>query len=121
MRRGCQRDRAALMNWFFFLVKDSPQGQPLGTTNRQLPTATKRQMPPTANHQPPPTTNRQPFTNHQPSKINSRQPPPTANYQLPTANCHQPPTAANRQPLFNDASVVMCLAHVLGMKQRASP
>ena len=36
-----------------------------------------------------------------------------------TAN-RQPPTAANRQPSFNDASVVLCLAHVLPTKQRAS-
>ena len=37
----------------------------------------------------------------------------------PTAN-RQPPTAANRQPLFKTVSVVLCLAHVLTMKQRAS-
>ena len=42
----------------------------------------------------------------------NRQPPPTANRQSPIAN---------RQPLFYTASVVMCLAHVLTMKQRASP
>ena len=41
-------------------------------------------------------------------------------HQPPTAN-RQPPTAANRHPLFNTASVVLCLAHVLTMKQRASP
>ena len=39
---------------------------------------------------------------------------------LPTAN-RQPPTAANRQPLLNTVSVGLCLAHVLTMKQRASP
>ena len=40
----------------------------------------------------------------------------------PTTNRHQPPpTAANRQPLFNSVSVVLCLAHVLAMKRRASP
>ena len=39
----------------------------------------------------------------------------------PTANCQPPPTAANRQPLCNTASVVLCRAHVLTMKQRASP
>ena len=33
---------------------------------------------------------------------------------------HEPPTATNRQPLFNN-SVVLCLARVLPMKQRASP
>ena len=59
-----------------------------------------------------------------------RQPPPTTNcqppsaahrHQPPTANRHQPPTAANRQPLFNTVSVVLCLAHVLTMKQRVPP
>ena len=39
----------------------------------------------------------------------------------PTANRHQPPTAANRQPSFNSAVMVLCRAHVLTMKQRASP
>ena len=37
----------------------------------------------------------------------------------PTVNRQPPPTAANRQPLFNNASVVLCLAHVLTLKQRA--
>ena len=46
--------------------------------------------------------------------------PPTANHQPPTANRQPPPTAAKYQPLFN-ASVVLCLAHGLTMKQRASP
>ena len=45
---------------FFFSAKDHPQGPPLGTTNRQPPTATNRQPPPTTNRQPPPTANRQP-------------------------------------------------------------
>ena len=48
----------------------------------------------------------------------SPQGPLTANRQPPTATNRQPPTA-NRQPLFN--TVVLCLAHVLTMKQRASP
>ena len=39
----------------------------------------------------------------------------------PPANRHQPPTAADRQPSFHDASMALCLAHVLTMKQRASP
>ena len=44
--------------------------------------------------------------------------PPTDNrHQLPTANCQLP--TANRQPLFK--IVVLCLAHVLTMKQRAFP
>ena len=38
---------------------------------------------------------------------------------MPTANRQPPPTAANRQPLFNTVCVVLCLAHVLTMKQRA--
>ena len=41
-------------------------------------------------------------------------------HQPPTANRHQLPTA-NRQPLFNTVSVDLCFAHVLTMKQRASP
>ena len=63
-----------------------------------------------------------------PPRTAHRQPPPTAHRQPPTANCHplptaatQPPTAANRPPLFNTASAVLCLAHVLTIKQRASP
>ena len=39
----------------------------------------------------------------------------------PSANRRQPPTAANCLPLFNTVSVVLCCAHVLTMKQRASP
>ena len=52
----------------------------------------------------------------------SPQGPPTANRQPPTAtnNC-QPPTATNHQTLFNTVSVLLCLAHVLTAKQRASP
>ena len=36
-------------------------------------------------------------------------------------NFFLPLPTANRQPLFNPVSVVLCLAHVLTMKQRASP
>ena len=54
-------------------------------------------------------------------------PPPLENpdlfsFWLRTApRDHQPPTAADRQPLFNTVSVVLCLAHVLTTKPRASP
>ena len=57
-------------------------------------------------------------------KKGSQRPPtelPTAtNRQLPPTANRQPPTAANRQPLFNTVSVVLCLAHVLTMKQSVS-
>ena len=51
--------RAVLKNPVFFFVKDSPEGQPLRTDDRQPPpTATNRhQLPTAANHQPPTTTN----------------------------------------------------------------
>ena len=39
--------------------------------------------------------------------------------QSPTATNRRAPTATNRQPSFNTVSVVLCLAHVLTMKQRA--
>ena len=59
---------------------------------------------------------------HQSPAVTNHQPPSATNHQPPTANHHQPlPTAANRHPLFNTVSVVLCLAHVLLMKQRASP
>ena len=51
--------RAVLKNPHFFFVKDSLQGQPPGTTNRQPPTANRQS--PTADRQPP-TANRQPPT-----------------------------------------------------------
>ena len=41
----------------FFLVEDTPSGQPPRTTNRQPPSAANRRQPPTANRQPPPTVN----------------------------------------------------------------
>ena len=48
--------------------------------------------------------------------------PPTANHQPPTAN-RQPPTANRRQPpaVAQYHLCGFCLAHVLTMKQRASP
>ena len=58
--------------------------------------------------------------NNQPPTAHHRS-PPTANRQPPQTDHRQPPTAANRQPLFNTVSVVLCLAHVLTLKQRMSP
>ena len=52
----------------------------------------------------------------------TRHQPPTTNRQPPTANRRRlPPTANRHQPFFNRVSVVLCLGHVLTMKQRASP
>ena len=86
------RDRAILLTQILLLFRTAPRDYQPRTAIRQRPPTTNRHQPPTA-------TNR-----HQP----------------PTAN-RQPPTAANRQPLFNAVSVVLCRAHVLTMKQRASP
>ena len=47
-----------------FFMKDTPEGQPRGTTNRQPPPTANRQPPPTANSRKPPTANR-----HQPPTI----------------------------------------------------
>ena len=51
----------------------------------------------------------------------SPQGPPTANRRPPPTTKHQPPPTANRQPFYNTDSVVSCLAHILAMKQTASP
>ena len=40
----------------------------------------------------------------------------TAHRPPPTVTNRQPPTA-NRQPLFNRAAMVLCLVHVMTMKQ----
>ena len=42
------------------------------------------------------------------------------NHQPPATTIRQPATA-NRQPLFTTVSLILCLAHVLTTKQRASP
>ena len=58
------------------------------------------------------------------ARKDSPQGPPTANRRPATAaythRNGQPPTATNRQPLFKTASVILCLAHVLTIAQRAS-
>ena len=80
----------------FFLLMAALYGPPLGTINRQPPTATNRQLPPTANRQLPPTAN-----GDQPPTANTanRHQPPIPNHQLPptTLNLHQPPSTASRQ------------------------
>ena len=56
------------------------------------------------------------WTQHYALAPANRQPPPTANRQRP------PPTANHqrqRQPLLNAVFLLLCLAHVLPMKQRA--
>ena len=116
--------RGVLYNSIFFLLRTTFKDT--GTTRHQLPPTVNHHQPPTTNHQPPTTNHQPPTTNHQPPTTNhqppttNHQPPTTNHHQLPTANCHQLPTTANRQPLFNTIFVVLCPAHVLTMKQRAS-